>query len=70
MSQRSARDGTIVRSGHCSTSRSNNCMHSWMFGQAIAERGSGSLGRKLLAMRRVAFASTGAGGVQCSKARW
>ena len=52
ISHRSASEGTIVRSGHASTSRSNNCMQSWMFGQAIAEQGSLSFGRKLLARRR------------------
>ena len=61
-----------MRSGHCSTSRSNSCMQSWMLGHAIAERGSGSSGRKLDATRRVAVgvAAAGVGGDQCANARW
>ena len=45
ISHRSASDGTIVRSGHCSTRRSNSCMQSWMSGHEIADRGSWSRGR-------------------------
>ena len=47
-------------------------MQSWMFGHAIADRGSGSFGRKLVPIRRVAVGSVadGSGGVQKSNARW
>src|SRR6266508_5765666 len=71
ISHRSASDGTMVRSGHASTSRSNSCMHSWMFGHAMADFGSLSFGRKLVATRSVADGSTeGAdGGVHRSNAR-
>ncbi len=72
ISQRSASDGTIVRSGHCSTSRSNSCMQSWMFGHAIAERGSGSFGQEARS-RPAAWRSpvhpAGPAGVQRSNAR-
>ena len=71
MSQRSASEGTIVRSGQASTNRSNSCMQSWMLGQAIADRGSGSSGRKLLATRRVAVGSSArSGGSHQPNACW
>ena len=72
ISHHSAREGTIVRSGHCSTRRSNSCMQTWMLGQAIADLGSGSFGRKLVAIRSVAdgVPTHGAGGRQNPKARW
>ena len=54
--------GTIVRSGHASTSRSNSCMQSWMFGHAIADFGSASFGRKLVATRSVAVGAVGGRG--------
>src|SRR6266542_7048698 len=71
ISQCEASEGTIVRSGQASTSRSNICMHSWMFGQAMADFGSLSLGRKLVATRSVAVGvpATGSGGVHSSNAR-
>ena len=43
-------------------------MQSWMFGQAMAEDGSTSLGRKLVAIRSSAVASTGSTGCQWSNA--
>ena len=47
-------------------------MHSWMFGHAMADFGSASLGRKLEATRMVAAggASGAAGGSHRSNARW
>ena len=47
-------------------------MQSWMLGHAIAERGSGSFGRKLDAtwIAAVGGAPDGSGGDQSGNARW
>ena len=72
MSHREASEGTMVRSGQASTRRSKSCMHTWMFGHAMADFGSGSFGRKLVATRRAAdgWPAHGAGDSQWSNARW
>ena len=56
-----------------STSRSNSCMHSWMFGHAIADFGSGSFGqeaRRHAQRRRRRAGERLAAASRSSNARW